>query len=83
MPADLWVSVRYLFCEVSVCTEKEFVGWNQATIGNGTRSSSATAYLSDSTTSRPNLDVLLNTKVTRVLPGTSKGSFSFVEIDGM
>ncbi|KAH9477942.1 Pyranose dehydrogenase 1 [Psilocybe cubensis] len=58
------------------------VGWNQATIGNGTRSSSATAYLSESTIGRTNLDVLLNTKVTRVLPGSSKGSFNFVEIEG-
>ncbi|PPQ78312.1 hypothetical protein CVT25_011683 [Psilocybe cyanescens] len=56
------------------------VGWNQATIGDGTRSSSATAYLSNAATSRSNLDVLVNTKVTRVL-GTSN-AFKSVEISG-
>ncbi|KAH9477949.1 Pyranose dehydrogenase 3 [Psilocybe cubensis] len=54
------------------------VGWNQASIGNGSRSSSATAYLSIAATSRVNLDVLVNTKVTRVF-GTLN-SFNFVQV---
>ncbi|KAF9002519.1 pyranose dehydrogenase [Cyathus striatus] len=37
-------------------------------IGNGVRSSSATAYLSPKYIERPNLHVLVNTRVTRVLP---------------
>ncbi|PPQ88314.1 hypothetical protein CVT25_012374, partial [Psilocybe cyanescens] len=57
------------------------LGWIQASIGNGSRSSSATAYLSEAYTSRKNLDVLLNTKVLRVR-GTSNSSFNFVEISG-
>ncbi|PPQ93564.1 hypothetical protein CVT25_005556 [Psilocybe cyanescens] len=53
-------------------------------IGNGTRSSSATAYLSKMFTSRPNLHVLLNTKVKRIL-SSKKDSvvvFNSIEIDG-
>ncbi|KAH9477554.1 Pyranose dehydrogenase [Psilocybe cubensis] len=62
------------------------LGWFQASIGNGTRSSSATAYLSDNFTSRTNLHVLLNTKVNRI-HSTKKGSsgvptFSSIELDG-
>ncbi|KAJ3881119.1 hypothetical protein F5051DRAFT_495118 [Lentinula edodes] len=43
------------------------IGWVQATIGDGTRSSSAASYLGPSFISRPNLHVLLNTRVLRVL----------------
>ncbi|KAF9482069.1 pyranose dehydrogenase [Pholiota conissans] len=46
------------------------LGWYQGSIGNGTRSSSATAYLSSKFTTRRNLHVLLNTKVTKVHPIT-------------
>ncbi|KAF9002555.1 pyranose dehydrogenase [Cyathus striatus] len=50
------------------------VAWAQATIGNGTRSTSATSYLAPNYINRPNLYVVINTKVTRVLPtGTGKG----------
>ncbi|EIN10996.1 alcohol oxidase [Punctularia strigosozonata HHB-11173 SS5] len=41
------------------------VGWAQATIGNGTRSSAATAYL-DGFTTRSNLHVMLHAQATKV-----------------
>ncbi|KAF5355502.1 hypothetical protein D9758_006408 [Tetrapyrgos nigripes] len=44
------------------------IGWVQSTVGFGVRSSSATSYLGPKTTRRKNLHVLLNTRVTRVLP---------------
>ncbi|KAL0946176.1 hypothetical protein HGRIS_012438 [Hohenbuehelia grisea] len=44
------------------------LGWLQATIKKGKRSSSATSYLGPQFINRPNLHVLLNTRVTRVLP---------------
>lgn len=42
-----------------------FLGWGQSTIAKGVRSSSATGYLPDTT---DNLHILLNTRVTRILP---------------
>ncbi|TFK19281.1 pyranose dehydrogenase [Coprinopsis marcescibilis] len=42
--------------------------WKQSTIANGERSSAATAYLDDKVRARPNLTILLNTYITRVLP---------------
>ncbi|KAJ4490831.1 aryl alcohol oxidase [Lentinula aciculospora] len=48
------------------------IGWVQATIGNGTRSSSAATYLGPSFISRPNLHVLLNTRVLRILQTENK-----------
>ncbi|KAJ3575776.1 hypothetical protein NP233_g878 [Leucocoprinus birnbaumii] len=53
------------------------VGWTQFSIINGTRASSATAYL-DPVVDRPNLSVLINSQVTRIFE-TSKGSFRTVE----
>ncbi|KAJ3543688.1 hypothetical protein NMY22_g3055 [Coprinellus aureogranulatus] len=47
--------------------------WQQNTIGNGERSSAATAYLGSDVRSRPNFSILLNTYVTRVLPSSSIG----------
>ncbi|TEB33980.1 aryl-alcohol oxidase [Coprinellus micaceus] len=44
------------------------LSWTQNTIGNGERSSSATAYLDTPVRARRNLDILLNTQATRVLP---------------
>ncbi|KAF5355514.1 hypothetical protein D9758_006376 [Tetrapyrgos nigripes] len=44
------------------------VGWTQSTVGFGARSSSARTYLGPEITRRKNLSVLLNTRVTRVLP---------------
>ncbi|TFK20469.1 aryl-alcohol oxidase [Coprinopsis marcescibilis] len=43
------------------------LGFLQTTIGNGERSSAATGYLNASVRARPNLTILLNTFVTRVL----------------
>ncbi|KAJ7708169.1 alcohol oxidase [Mycena rosella] len=54
------------------------IGWGQATIKNGSRSSSATSYLAPQFISRPNLHVLLNARVTRVLQ-TTAGAFRTVE----
>ena len=47
------------------------VGWTQTTILNGTRSSAATAFL-DPFLSRPNLDVLVNARVSRVMRSSSQ-----------
>ncbi|KAJ3543687.1 hypothetical protein NMY22_g3054 [Coprinellus aureogranulatus] len=47
------------------------LAWQQQTIGDGERSSAATAYLGPDVRGRPNLTILLNTYVTRVLPTTS------------
>ncbi|KAJ3575468.1 hypothetical protein NP233_g1085 [Leucocoprinus birnbaumii] len=44
------------------------LGWLQSTIGDGTRSSAATSYLNSTVTRRPNLHILLETRVTRILP---------------
>ncbi|KAF5355518.1 hypothetical protein D9758_006375 [Tetrapyrgos nigripes] len=44
------------------------IGWKQSTVGFGARSSSARTYLGPETMRRKNLFVLLNTRVTRVLP---------------
>ncbi|KAJ3518242.1 hypothetical protein NMY22_g13779 [Coprinellus aureogranulatus] len=44
------------------------IGYKQSTIGNGERSSSATAYLPPDVRERPNLSILLNTYITLVLP---------------
>ncbi|KAJ7680727.1 aryl-alcohol oxidase [Mycena polygramma] len=54
------------------------IGWAQTTIGNGSRSSSATSYLAPQFVARPNLHVLLNARVTRVLP-TATNTFRTVE----
>ncbi|KAJ7693421.1 alcohol oxidase [Mycena rosella] len=54
------------------------MGWGQSTIKNGTRSSSSTSYLAPEFLSRPNLHVLLNARVTRILK-TSTGAFQTVE----
>ncbi|KAJ7708145.1 GMC oxidoreductase-domain-containing protein [Mycena rosella] len=54
------------------------IGWGQATIKNGSRSSSATSYLAPQFISRPNLHVLLNARVTRVIQ-TTAGAFRTVE----
>ncbi|KAJ7187798.1 aryl-alcohol oxidase precursor [Mycena filopes] len=47
------------------------IGWGQATIKDGSRSSSATSYLAPQFVARPNLHVLLHARVTRVLPAAS------------
>ncbi|KAJ7258157.1 pyranose dehydrogenase [Mycena rebaudengoi] len=47
------------------------LGWVQTTIRNGTRANAATAFL-DTAAGRPNLDVVINTRVLRVVYGSSK-----------
>ncbi|KAI0055436.1 aryl-alcohol oxidase-like protein [Artomyces pyxidatus] len=49
------------------------VGWTQTTAGLGQRSSSATAYLQPAL-NRPNLDVLINTQVTRLINIANKSA---------
>lgn len=53
-------------------------GWTQATIRGGERSSSATAYLAPVFLKRPNLHVMINAQVTRVVK-TGNGAFRTVE----
>ncbi|KAG2022269.1 aryl-alcohol oxidase [Coprinopsis cinerea AmutBmut pab1-1] len=49
------------------------LSWNQDSVGNGERSSAATAYLSREVRERANLRILVDTSATRVLP-TTEGS---------
>ncbi|KAF9264930.1 aryl-alcohol-oxidase from pleurotus Eryingii [Marasmius fiardii PR-910] len=49
------------------------IGWVQATVKNGVRSSSATSYLGPQFINRSNLHVLLNARVTRVHAKSGKG----------
>ncbi|GLB38730.1 putative aryl-alcohol oxidase [Lyophyllum shimeji] len=50
------------------------IGWTPFTIDGGVRSSSATSYLAPQFAKRPNLHVLINARVTRVVQtGTSHG----------
>jgi choline dehydrogenase len=62
------------------------LGWTQATIGGGERSSSATAYLTSDVLGRSNLHVLLNTRTTRIMQSNSSSShgpeFGNVEVFG-
>ncbi|KAG6813113.1 hypothetical protein H0H92_013967 [Tricholoma furcatifolium] len=55
------------------------LGWLQATIRGGMRSSSATSYLGPQFVNRQNLHVLINTQVTRVLSATHGKTFATVE----
>ncbi|KAF7376528.1 GMC oxidoreductase [Mycena sanguinolenta] len=55
------------------------IGWEQQTVKNGSRSSSATSYLASQFISRPNLHVLLHARVTRVLQTNSNNTFRTVE----
>ncbi|KAJ7898014.1 aryl-alcohol oxidase [Mycena olivaceomarginata] len=61
------------------------LGWLQSTINGGQRSSAATSYLGPSFMSRPNLHVLVNSRVTRLIQtGVDKGkpAFRAVEFTG-
>ncbi|KAG2004470.1 aryl-alcohol oxidase [Coprinopsis cinerea AmutBmut pab1-1] len=49
------------------------VGWAQYTIGNGERSSAATSYLSPKYLKRKNLHVLINHRVTKLVPIGGRG----------
>ncbi|KAG7450010.1 pyranose dehydrogenase [Guyanagaster necrorhizus] len=50
------------------------IGWEQTTVGNGTRSSSETSYLGPEYIGRENLHVLVNSYVTRILQVNSSDS---------
>lgn len=57
-----------------------WLGYMPSTIGKGERSDAATAYLYPAA-SRPNLDILVNTQVTRLLSaGEGKPDFRVVEM---
>ena len=55
----------------TLVSKKTWLGWTQTTILEGSRSSAATAYL-DPFLSRPNLDVLVNARVSRVMRSSSQ-----------
>ncbi|KAG7094373.1 hypothetical protein E1B28_007974 [Marasmius oreades] len=57
------------------------IGWGMATILNGERSSSATSYLAPKYAARPNLHVVLNSRVTRVLASSKTSSRSSITSD--
>ncbi|KAJ7131692.1 pyranose dehydrogenase [Mycena crocata] len=57
------------------------VGWLQETIGGGERSSAATAYLAERVQRRPNLHILLNAQVTRLLTNSKAGGVTFNGIE--
>lgn len=60
---------------------ESIIAWMQKTIGNGERSSSATSYLTTDVLNRPNLHILLNSRVIRVLPSySSKGRPSMKKV---
>ncbi|KAJ6617021.1 aryl-alcohol oxidase [Mycena sp. CBHHK59/15] len=62
----------YPFAEDPNSGSDKGFGWQVSTIHNGTRSTAATSYLADKYLQRPNLHVLVNAFVSRVMP--SKGS---------
>ncbi|KAJ7751446.1 aryl-alcohol oxidase precursor [Mycena metata] len=58
------------------------LGWLQSTINGGKRSSGATSYLGPTFMSRPNLHVLVNSRVTRLIQtGTDQGKPAFRSIE--
>ncbi|KAJ7139034.1 pyranose dehydrogenase [Mycena epipterygia] len=57
------------------------VGWLQETIGGGERSSAATGYLAPQFQQRPNLHILLNAQVSRLLANTSKDGVVFHSVE--
>ncbi|KAJ7510648.1 aryl-alcohol oxidase [Mycena galericulata] len=58
------------------------VGWLQSTIDGGQRSSAATSYLGPAFVSRPNLHVLVNARVTRIIQtGVDQGNPAFRAVE--
>ncbi|KAJ7198824.1 aryl-alcohol oxidase, partial [Mycena pura] len=55
------------------------LGWAQNTIGHGARSSSAVSYLAPHFLERPNLHVLINAQVSRILSNNASIHFNQVE----
>ncbi|KAJ7223851.1 aryl-alcohol oxidase-like protein [Mycena haematopus] len=58
------------------------IGWPQQTINGASRSSGATSYLGPKFISRPNLHVLVNAQVTRIIQtGTDSGKPAFRSVE--
>ncbi|KAJ7658968.1 pyranose dehydrogenase [Mycena rosella] len=57
------------------------VGWLQETIGGGERSSAATAYLAPQFQQRPNLHILLNAQVSRLVADTGNDGVAFHSVE--
>ncbi|KAF8156315.1 aryl-alcohol oxidase [Mycena galopus ATCC 62051] len=58
------------------------LGWLQATIDGGQRSSAATSYLGPNFISRPNLHVLVNSRVTQIVQtGVDQGKPAFRSVE--
>ncbi|KAF6755677.1 hypothetical protein DFP72DRAFT_1008635 [Ephemerocybe angulata] len=55
--------------------------WLQSTIGNGERCSAAKGYLTPSVRERPNLTIVLNTYITRVLPSKSSNKLDIRTVE--
>ncbi|KAF7294288.1 Aryl-alcohol oxidase-like protein [Mycena chlorophos] len=56
------------------------VGWIHTTIGDGVRSSSSTAFLNPALATHDNLDLLIHTHVTRLLPTCPGSVFDFRKV---
>nr|GAT47690.1 aryl-alcohol oxidase-like protein [Mycena chlorophos] len=56
------------------------VGWIHTTVGDGTRSSASTAFLNPALKTRDNIDLLIHTQVTRLLPA-KQDSFDFRTVE--
>ncbi|KAL0573286.1 hypothetical protein V5O48_008669 [Marasmius crinis-equi] len=56
------------------------IGWTQETVKDGKRSSSAVSYLGPQFIGRPNLNVLVNARVTRLLT-REEGSVAFTRVE--
>ncbi|KAI0270475.1 aryl-alcohol-oxidase from pleurotus Eryingii [Gloeopeniophorella convolvens] len=54
------------------------VGWSQYSVQNGTRVSSATAYLQPALAARSNIDLLVNTQVTKLVKTGSRGGVPII-----
>ncbi|KAJ7176483.1 alcohol oxidase [Mycena filopes] len=57
------------------------VGWLQFTIGGGERSSAATSYLTPQVQQRPNLHILLEARVVRLLANKTDGHVAFHSVE--
>ncbi|KAI9432750.1 aryl-alcohol-oxidase from pleurotus Eryingii [Lactarius indigo] len=49
------------------------IGWSQFSVANGTRVSAGTAYLEPALASRTNIDLLVNTQVTKIIQTGTQG----------
>ena len=82
IPAARLALVRVIYPQIYLVCSRTFPGWGQFTIKGGERSSSATSYLAPEFAKRPNLHVLVNTRVSRVLQsGSVHGVPSFRRVE--